>query len=55
MEHAAVLETQACTCFVCGSETDSASLLALNDGPTLCVDCYGRCFLSDFDVVFETD
>jgi hypothetical protein len=55
MEHPAVVETQACICSVCGSEADSASLLALNDGPTLCVDCYGRCFLSDFDVVFEAD
>jgi hypothetical protein len=55
MEHSAETKPQKSTCNVCGTETETACVAALDDGPVLCLNCYNRCFLSDFDLVFEAE
>jgi hypothetical protein len=55
MEQAPEEQPETSPCSVCGIETEQSSVVALHDGPTLCLDCYSRCFSSDFDLVFAVD
>lgn len=55
MEHLAQTETEPSACSVCGTDTESASIVALHEGPTLCLECYDRSLLSDFELVFDIE